>query len=95
MLQISKCEKYECYISNKCKKSIFLPSLKVRKLFSIGKYQYQKHSLGVKKRFYTILKKWPTKRQSVEIGLYINYKNWVLEVNVKWLGKKGPIVGFA
>lgn len=56
MLQISKCEKYERYISNKCKKSIFLPSLKVRKLFSIGKYQYQKHSLGVKKSFYTVLK---------------------------------------
>lgn len=33
------------------KKSIFLPSLKVRKLFSIGKYQYQKHSSGVKKKF--------------------------------------------
>lgn len=39
------------------KKSIFLPSLKVRKLFSIGKYQYQKHSSGVKKKsFYTVLK---------------------------------------
>ena len=50
MLQISKCGKYERYISNKCKKSIFLPSRKVRKRFSIGKYQYQKHSLGVKKK---------------------------------------------
>lgn len=57
MLQISKCEKYERYISNKCKKSIFLPSLKVRKLFSIGKYQYQKHSLGVKKKFLHGIKK--------------------------------------
>lgn len=57
MLQISKCEKYERYISNKCKKGIFLPSLKVRKLFSIGKYQYQKHSLGVKKKFLHGIKK--------------------------------------
>ena len=59
MLQISNCEKYERYISNNVKKSIFLPSLKVRKIFSIGKYQYQKHSFGVKKEksFYMALKK--------------------------------------
>ena len=89
MLQISNCEKYERYISNKCKKSIFLPSLKVRKIFSIGKYQYQKHSFGVKKgKFLHGIKKkkgstkWQKVRH-VEIWLYINYKNWVLGINVK------------
>lgn len=61
MLQISKCEKYECYISNKCKKGTFLLSLKVRKLFSIGKYRYQKHSLSVKKKFLHSIKKGSTK----------------------------------
>lgn len=74
MLQISKCEKYERYKSNKCKKKknqkgIFLPSLKVRKLFSIGKYQYQKHSLGVKKKKVSAhsIKKKTTKLQKVRI----------------------------
>ncbi|KAG8454114.1 hypothetical protein GDO86_000670 [Hymenochirus boettgeri] len=46
MLQLyQNFEKYECYTSNRVlQKSIFLLSLKVRKLFSIGKKKYQKHS---------------------------------------------------
>lgn len=61
MLQISKCEKYECYISNKCKKRYFLTFPESKKTIQHRKISVSKTQLKCKKKFLHSIKKGSTK----------------------------------